>query len=106
VGGWGFREQSDNKYRKRKQFINKQETRSIPQNIWCKETHTIYLNILHVHCTYSTTDEIEPSVQSGNIYLCTWNLYGAVRSGFDAGECLYAGKWEAVEAWKSRNFQP
>jgi len=34
------------------------------------------------------------------------NLYGAVHSGFDAGKCLYAGKWEAVEAWKSRIFRP
>ena len=38
------------------------------------------------------------------IYLCTYNLYGAVRSGFDAGECLYSGKWEGVGAWKSRIF--
>jgi len=29
-----------------------------------------------------------------------------LRSGFDAGECLYTGKWEGVEPWKSRIFRP
>ena len=41
-----------------------------------------------------------------NNYLCTYNLYGAVCSGFDAGKCLYAGKWEGVGPWNREFLGP
>jgi len=30
-------------------------------------------------------------------YLCTYNSYGVVCSGFDVSKCLYPGKWEGLE---------